>query len=151
MGSKSSNSSNNGCLVRNEGTDYVKKIIKHDHPWHKCYITRVYKNYKAAGKNNFHRFLEFEFECRDCGFEKIVKMDKTVGDNNKGYKNIACSDVFLNQSGLLHWEYKPQSDNYDIDDLINIFNDASSRYHLLKDNCNDFANYIINRLGCKEI
>ena len=149
MGSKSSPSSK-GCTMDNQGKEYVRNAIKnHIMPKKndgkeipcpykdRIYITDVWWNYKSAGKNNFHRFLEFRFICNYCGFSKYVRMDKV----DDGTKNICCKDGLFNQSGLWYWHYNPKNNYYDIDDLIKLFDNAPRGYNLLTNNCKHFAQY----------
>ena len=150
MGSQSSPSSG-GCIMDNDGKKNVRNTIKNHKmpkksdkeeekpcPYTKrTYIIDVWWNYKSAGKNNFHRFLEFRFKCNYCGFLKYVRIDKT----NSGTKNICCKDELFNQSGLWIWHYNPKRDYYNIDDLIWLFDHAPGGYNLLTNNCKHFAQY----------
>ena len=139
MGSESCASFKNGCTMPNHGTETVLSVIEHGYPEHVCYITDAYWNYKSAGRNNFHRFLEFKFVCINCGFEKYVRMDKTINKcNHRGKKNICVADELFKQSGLWCWHKKPKN-QYNINELIQKFNSATSYYHLLNNNCYHFA------------
>ena len=142
MGSNSSStSSSNGCTVSDQGTSYVRSVIEHNNPDHDCYISHVYWNYKSAGKNNFHRFLEFKFVCNNCNFIKFVRMDKTVDGIGNGEKNICVADNLVELSGLWYWDFTPRN-HYNINDLIRKFDSVTSYYHWVTNNSSHFAKKI---------
>ena len=143
MGSNSSSYSSKGCTVNNEGQESVINTIKHGKPDHSIYITDVYWNYKSAGRNNFHRFLEIKFCCNNCNFTKYVRTDKT----NNGSKNICCADGLLKQGGLLWYWHKKPKNHYTIHNLIDVINDAKSGYSLGYNNCRLYAEYIWDRIN----
>lgn len=104
---------------------------------HKIKLSKVYYNYKAIGS---HRFIELYLTCKYCSFSKYVRMDKT----EDACKNMICFDNAFNEPGWWFWEYKPK--RTDFEDCINYFNKGPTGYHLLLNNCADFARYIWNRL-----
>ena len=104
---------------------------------HKIKLSKVYYNYKAIGS---HRFIELYLTCNCCSFSKYVRMDKT----EDAKKNMVCFDNDFNEPGWWFWEYKPK--RTDFEDCINYFNNGPTGYHLLLNNCADFARYIWNRL-----
>jgi len=100
-------------------------------------LSKVYYNYKAIGS---HRFIELYLTCNYCSFSKYVRMDKT----NNGCKNMVCFNSAFTEPGWWWWEYVPK--RTDFKDCIKYFDDADSGYHILTNNCADFARYIWNRL-----
>ena len=146
MGNSSSSPSSRGCTVCDEGQEYVRNLIIHDNPLHDVSMTEAYWIYKSVGKNNFHRFLEFKFKCRNCDFSKIVRTDKTkIRRTREGKKNICSSDCFFEQYGLWHWRKVPKY-HYTIDDLITYINDAPDGYNLYNNNCRHYAKYIWDKI-----
>ena len=142
--------------MANEGKDSVINTIKNHKkpkkdpndskeiekpcPYHdEIYITDVWWNYKAAGKNNFHRFLEFKFVCNKCNFSKFVRTDKTKEGYRKGKKNICTADSLFHQSALYCYHYNPKKNYYTIDNLIKIYDDAPDGYNLFTNNCKHYA------------
>ena len=148
MGSKSSKE---GCTMNDDGKESVINTIKHhykpkkneDDPEEYCqyddqiYMTDFWWNYKAAGKNNFHRFLEFKFVCNKCNFSKFVRTDKI----DTGKKNICTADNLFKQSNLYYYHFTPKKNYYTIDNIIYLYDKARSGYNLFTNNCKDYAQY----------
>lgn len=102
----------------------------------------------------WHRFIHLIFQCNICQKKIYIRMEK----NNKGkhLTNIDEEEVeflkrFLISLFFSYWEYIPKNKNkITYDDCIQYFDEASGDYHLINNNCKDFASYIWRKIKNKD-
>ena len=166
MGSKSSRSSSSdslrGFTVPNLGEKSVSEIIgKHEYnnytnskgevvkenpTGHKFYLVSIHYYYKNVGS---HRIIQACFHCNSCICGWYVYTDKT----SNGSKNINISKKdffeFNDKEGDGYWTFwnywVKKNKTFTYWNFLNLYHDAPSGYHLIKNNCADFARYIWKR------
>ena len=149
----SDNSSDNGTVVDDEGTNSVraKFCCNKANNTKGCRpsdisLKKLFWNYKFIG---CHRVIELKFYCSNCNTTYYVLMDKTSVMKNgerKGRKNIQMKTYNFNN---IHW----QVTSYDVNKYISYekclkaFESINaSEYNWASNNCMHFAYKIKNKI-----